>query len=495
MQDTPSKVARNYQDQDEEPQDNGQPWIEVRGRKRRTPLARNSDSSNNQPLTKFRLRTWNGHANSYQAIKALERDHPALNIRVRQNLDGLYVIRPMDAQTEGILLEEARSTPGLEPLDGRNRETKAIVMNYPIQQVLDPLQEHKAITSAERCIAGKEKHATRQVMVTFQGPLPDFIDLGAFGKYKIRKYEKEPLRCYKCQRYGHHKTRCTYSVRCGVCSQGHDTNICVRKHKDGEVTHAKCCNCGRNHHVWFPRCLERLNRIRGILPREETSRKLQHSTNEAPQQHPSSRTPQPKKQDREGPATPRHQQQRRNTNQHSTTRPSPSRRTPNQSNKKNKNNQAKGKRWHSPRMPKNQTEQRQELPSAPTQPQQRDTITPRQSQESWPRLPEGSAKDEVTISRNELSIAITKIVEGLSALSTLDAATLSDAVNQIVKNALGVQSPKAQTNLNRLYSQMAAPTNTQRNSRDPRLQTREITTSQIMDDDDLPDLPPFTPLQ
>lgn len=139
----------------------------------------------------------------------MERKHPTLNIRVRQNLEGIYIIRPMDQTSEEIMKTVARENPGIETLDGHTRETKAVVLTYPIQQALDPLKEHEAITSVERCIAGKEKRETRQVMVIYLGPLPTHIDLGAFGRYRIRRFEKEPLWCYRCQRFGHHKTRCT----------------------------------------------------------------------------------------------------------------------------------------------------------------------------------------------------------------------------------------------------------------------------------------------
>lgn len=500
QQDTPSKSARNDkpdildQDNEEYSQRTETPWIEVRSR-RKNALQRNT--SDDYPTTKFRLQSWNGHENSYQAIKAMEREHPTLNIRVRQNLQGLYIIRPVDENSEEIMKTVARESPGIEPLEGHTREVKAIVMNYPIQQVLDPLKEHEAITSAGRCTAGREKRETRQVVVTYLGPLPDYIDLGTFGRYGIRKFEKEPLRCFKCQRFGHHKTRCTYTVRCGVCSQDHDTDECLRRHKNGGSTQARCPNCSRNHHVWFRKCPERLRRIKGSLPKEDHKKQsLPDSRKEIPQQRPLSPTRRAPREEKP-PSTPRRQGCNNNNRTRNQGRPTSKRqqtpRTPKQNyNRRYKRQEPSPTRRQAHRTPRSQTEQR---PNSPTQRQlfTKAPKTPRQQdQEPWPPLPDSGTQDKVTISKADLGAAVTKIVEGLAALSTLDTPTLRDAVNQIVKSALGVQSPKAQTNLNKLYSQTMVPTTTHHSTRDPRLNRSETTeTNDTMDDDDLPSLTPI----
>lgn len=478
-QDTPTKVARN--DLIEDSQDEDQPWILVQRRKKAPP--KNTETTSpptHYPHTKFKLRTWNGHANSYQAIKSMEREHPALKIRVRLNLEGLYIIQPVDIKSEEVLQRISKDTPGLESLDPNTRETKAIVMNYPAGQVLDPLTEHESITSAERCTAGREKMQTKQVLITFQGPLPDHINLGAFGRYKIRRYQKEPIRCYKCQRFGHHISRCTYTTRCGVCSQEHETEVCITKHKNGEHTNARCVNCRQKHHVWFPKCPERLRHIKGHQPAQRRTRKnLPYNRKENPQHPP--------------PPTPRQQQQKltaanpRQGNTRDTVRHTPKqqdRRTPNRTPKP-----AQTKYQRTPKKKRSSTGRRQNSPSQQQQ-QQQTCAAPKtheqQNKEPWSLIRSNSYQDAVTISRSDLNEAIAKIVEGLSAIFTLDSSTLKDAVDQILKSALGVQPPKAQTNLNRLYSQMAAPSSSQHSNRDPRLNRMNTESS---DDDDLPSLP------
>ena len=60
----------------------------------------------------------------------------------------------------------------------------------------------------------------------------------------------EPLRCYRCQRWGHHQRRCTLPARCRVCSGTHNTVHCLSLHKRKQKAAACCPNCRGKHHAW-----------------------------------------------------------------------------------------------------------------------------------------------------------------------------------------------------------------------------------------------------
>ncbi|XP_068240310.1 uncharacterized protein [Palaemon carinicauda] len=92
-------------------------------------------------------------------------------------------------------------------------------------------------------------------------PVPSSLDLGVWGTFPVIDYTPEPLRCYNCQCYGHHKEDCQGPATCGVCSQRHNTEIRIQAHKNGKETRPKCRNCSRPHHAWNKRCPERLRRI------------------------------------------------------------------------------------------------------------------------------------------------------------------------------------------------------------------------------------------
>ena len=69
--------------------------------------------------------------------------------------------------------------------------------------------------------------------------LPTHIDAG-YLRLPVSTYIPQPLRCFKCQKYGHHKTACKGKVACQVCSGvGHDSKDC------GQKVH--CMHCEGDH--------------------------------------------------------------------------------------------------------------------------------------------------------------------------------------------------------------------------------------------------------
>ena len=131
-----------------------------------------------------------------------------------------------------------------------------VLLGYDQKLGLDAITAHSRITKATRLLRGKEP--TRQVLVELKGDLERSIDLGNWGKYRLRTYIPEPLRCFKCQKYGHHQANCWAKAKCGVCSRPHSTEVCLRAHKDGtRNTVAKCPNFAKSHHAWSRACSAR----------------------------------------------------------------------------------------------------------------------------------------------------------------------------------------------------------------------------------------------
>ncbi len=104
---------------------------------------------------------------------------------------------------------------------------------------------------------------TRAALFHYDGPdLPPVITMHG-RDYKTRPFVPEPLRCCQCQRYGHIARRCKNPAKCAVCSEDHDTELCLEKLRDPAQPNprAKCPNCSKNHHAWNRRCLTRLQMI------------------------------------------------------------------------------------------------------------------------------------------------------------------------------------------------------------------------------------------
>lgn len=75
-------------------------------------------------------------------------------------------------------------------------------------------------------------------------------------RFAVRKDRKEPIRCAKCQRFGHIARNCTALLdTCGTCSGEHRTTQCTAYRT------TRCANCkGSNHTSWDRKCPEFVRR-------------------------------------------------------------------------------------------------------------------------------------------------------------------------------------------------------------------------------------------
>ncbi|GFS55719.1 RNA-directed DNA polymerase from mobile element jockey [Trichonephila clavipes] len=81
---------------------------------------------------------------------------------------------------------------------------------------------------------------TKHKILTFNSPkLPSTIKAG-YLNCRIRLYIPNPLRCFKCQRFGHSQTSCRGQQTCSRCaSAGHSSTDCILE--------PKCINCLQHH--------------------------------------------------------------------------------------------------------------------------------------------------------------------------------------------------------------------------------------------------------
>ena len=86
---------------------------------------------------------------------------------------------------------------------------------------------------------------TNTLVLTFSNPnLPKTIKIG-YLVVKVNVYIPNPLRCYKCQKFGHHESRCKSDIeRCEKC--GDNADFHNEKYCPGPL---KCVNCGGPHEV------------------------------------------------------------------------------------------------------------------------------------------------------------------------------------------------------------------------------------------------------
>ena len=110
---------------------------------------------------------------------------------------------------------------------------------------------HPSLTKAERLTTydhvAKVPVPTASVKIWGQGQRPGVLDLGPLGPRTVRPFVPDPLRCYRCQLYGHTQTNCTRPYRCSICSHNHPTKDCLEKKKQQQPVTLHCPNCQGPH--------------------------------------------------------------------------------------------------------------------------------------------------------------------------------------------------------------------------------------------------------
>ena len=77
--------------------------------------------------------------------------------------------------------------------------------------------------------------------------LPEFLEVNG-RKYRVHPYVSKPMRCDRCQCYGHRTGSCTREVVCSRCAGNHAYVDCLEK------TKLKCANCGEAHSAAHRSC-------------------------------------------------------------------------------------------------------------------------------------------------------------------------------------------------------------------------------------------------
>jgi len=109
------------------------------------------------------------------------------------------------------------------------------------QEILDNLSA-QGVTEVRKITVKRDgnRYNTGTIILTFGLPvLPSSVKCG-FLNVKVDTYIPNPLRCFKCQRFGHHKMNCKRDLACARCGEpGHEDKECKAK--------PHCVNCDGNH--------------------------------------------------------------------------------------------------------------------------------------------------------------------------------------------------------------------------------------------------------
>ena len=121
------------------------------------------------------------------------------------------------------------------------------------ETILDELSSQK-VTSVKRISITKSSETiqTNTLILTFStSTVPKVIQFG-YLNVKVNVYVPNPLRCFLCQRFGHHEQKCQSKAPvCGKCAGVHRTESCPGL---SENNPQKCAGCGGDHPAYAKTC-------------------------------------------------------------------------------------------------------------------------------------------------------------------------------------------------------------------------------------------------
>ncbi|GBN72269.1 hypothetical protein AVEN_238990-1 [Araneus ventricosus] len=107
------------------------------------------------------------------------------------------------------------------------------LLNVPTEEILKELQG-QGVSHVRRISIRRDGQLlnTKHLILTFDSAkLPENIKAG-YMRLSVRTYIPNPLRCFKCQRFGHSKTSCRGTLTCARCGEvGHESTDCTRTEK------------------------------------------------------------------------------------------------------------------------------------------------------------------------------------------------------------------------------------------------------------------------
>ena len=88
---------------------------------------------------------------------------------------------------------------------------------------------------------------TNTLFLTFNTPkIPESLKV-CYLNIPVSQFVPNPLRCYRCQKFGHVTSKCKHSETCARCSEtGHKNESCKKAFK--------CVNCGECHAAYNKKC-------------------------------------------------------------------------------------------------------------------------------------------------------------------------------------------------------------------------------------------------
>ena len=116
----------------------------------------------------------------------------------------------------------------------------------------DELRKANFTVIASRRFKNKKDEYTTLIKFETEESIPANTTIFLNGSKRIIRLFGQPnivLRCLKCQKYGHHISKCKNEARCPRCARSDCDNSCFQ-----DNSMRKCANCGGPHSATYGGC-------------------------------------------------------------------------------------------------------------------------------------------------------------------------------------------------------------------------------------------------
>jgi hypothetical protein len=147
-------------------------------------------------------------------------------------------------------IEISKNKKDTEPsTTGLTNMFKTVIVGVPETITVEEIAEETGCKKAVKLYKGQgmNKTLTSAVLLIYDNTPPEYTYLG-FNRHKTYDYKPTPLRCYKCQRFGHTANNCNNRDICAACGGPHLFTLCT------SGTNKHCVNCGGAHSAGYRGC-------------------------------------------------------------------------------------------------------------------------------------------------------------------------------------------------------------------------------------------------
>jgi hypothetical protein len=148
-----------------------------------------------------------------------------------------------------VIVSEPRSIVDAASRPQHATVTRGIIFGVPEDINDEELVEEIGAEWVRRIVRrdGDSKIPTTTVIIAMKGEsLPDYVAIG-FLRKRVKAYIPLPMRCFRCQNYGHKSGQCNAGEKCPRCGGKHKREQC-------DAAIASCPNCHGEHSSGYNQC-------------------------------------------------------------------------------------------------------------------------------------------------------------------------------------------------------------------------------------------------